>query len=102
MKTRGQKLKLFSGYDIKEKDINFGLSANLDKETKFDFKLSGNLEEETFLIAMDKILDFLKEQKVEKKYSGQNLMTFDNEKNEWTVINIYEEIKKIHANQNGH
>ncbi|HEX8678011.1 MAG TPA: hypothetical protein VF700_12360, partial [Segetibacter sp.] len=63
---------------------------------------SGNLEEETFLIAMDKILDFLKEQKVEKKYSGQNLMTFDNEKNEWTVINIYEEIKKIHANQNGH
>jgi hypothetical protein len=77
-----------------ERNINFGVKIALDKNTKFDFKLEGNLSEEETLESLDKILDFLREVKVNEQNKSAEFMIFESEDRNWKRVDIQSEMIK--------
>lgn len=93
-KVRGEKYNKITPGTIEEKMISFGIKAKLDYNTVFDFKFDGNLTEKQFDNALDKILDFLKEQNRNDEYKLPYFVTYDKEKNTWNKIYVFEEIRE--------
>jgi hypothetical protein len=77
-----------------EKEITFGLKVNLDKNTGFDFELKGDLSDEIINQSLDKVLDFMKGQKINPEYEHPLYMKFSKKEQKWIAINVLEEIRK--------
>ncbi|MBE0660872.1 MAG: hypothetical protein IH597_00245 [Bacteroidales bacterium] len=99
-KLKGKKYFKSSTGTIEEKEIKFGLNVKLDKNTEFNFKLEGDIDESTIETSLDKILDFLKEQKPNKSYKTPDYAYFSKEKDMWIKVDVMEEItKRIKKNE---
>ena len=77
-----------------KKEISFGLKVDLDKNTSFNFKLDGNLDESTLTNSLDKILEFLKSQRVNENYQHSDLVYFDGTAEKWKKIDVKQELRK--------
>jgi len=86
--------RLSAGNNKKEIGVTFGVKAKLDKNTEYDFRLDGDLTEKTTLLAIDKIIDFLKEQSINTKYQPSNYVKFCPETKEWEKVDVLKEIRK--------
>lgn len=91
-----QKFYRISSKGQTEKEMTFGVKMKLDENTTFDFELNGQLSEEIVSESLDKMLDFLREQKPNSKYEHSLYVKYSNEKKEWEAINVLEEIRKKH------
>ena len=78
----------------KKKKMAFGIHASLNEHTSFDFELKGDMSEEVVSESLDKILDFLKQQKNHEHYHIPDYAYYDEKKKEWIKINVMEEMRK--------
>lgn len=83
-----------NGIEIK-RNINFGVKIALDKNTKFDFNLKGDLTEEETSESLDKILDFLREVKLNEHNKRTEFMEYESNKKNWKAIDVLSEIRKM-------
>lgn len=93
-KIKGKKISKVTSASVEEKDITFGLKVNLDENTSFSFELKGNLSNEVIEHSLDKVLDFLKDQKIKTTYQIPDFVKFSEKDNKWVKIDVMKEIKK--------
>lgn len=100
-KLKGKTYHKGVGSKIKEEKVKFGLSVKLDKNTGFNFELDGNLDKEIIESSLDKVFNFLKEQKVNDNYKIPDYVYYSEKEEKWIKIDVMEEItKKTKNNKN--
>lgn len=92
--TRQKKITKFTSRTQEKKNVTFGLEVSLDKNTSFNFRLDGDLSEKTIDKSLDKILNFLKEQKLNESYKHQYFMTYNSTLDNWEKLDVEEELRK--------
>ncbi|KAB2879743.1 hypothetical protein F9K33_07870 [bacterium] len=92
-KVRGQTITKFTTGTSEQKPATFSINAQLDENTAYSFKLEGR--DETVLKGLDKILDFLKEQKPNLHYKFPHLTNYDEKSGRWQALDMEKEIRKI-------
>ncbi|HYG15798.1 MAG TPA: hypothetical protein VEC12_08600 [Bacteroidia bacterium] len=92
-KMRGKVITKYTHNTSEEKPMTFGMNASLDENTAYSFKLDGS--EETVLKGMDKILDFLREQKPNSHYKFPHLTTYNEQAEDWQSLDVEDEIRKM-------
>jgi hypothetical protein len=93
-KLNGKEYKKCSPSKVDTKKVCFGLKVKLDKNTSFNFKLDGDLEESTIEKSLDKILIFLKEQKVNDTFKHTDMVYIDKKNGNWFKVDTEKELKK--------
>ena len=93
-KIKGKKYYKGTSGSIEEKDIKFGLQVNLDKNTGFNFELEGNLDNEIIENLLDKIIDFMKEQKPRNKYQIADYVYYSKQEGKWIKVDVMNEIRR--------
>jgi len=94
-KVKKNNYTVLSSSQSKKKEISFGLNVKLDKNTSFNFKLDGNVEEEIIENSLDKVLDFLKKQQVNKSFKHADMVYVDKETGEWIKVDTEKELRKL-------
>ncbi|WP_426479524.1 hypothetical protein ACP3T3_08875 [Chryseobacterium sp. CBSDS_008] len=91
----------------KKQKINFGLKIKTSKNKSISLNLDSGLTEELVLKALDTSLEVVKELNQSDKSKGSNKLSypsdfyvFDKEKNLWFEVDIMEEVRRKHLNQN--
>jgi hypothetical protein len=79
--------------DKQSKKINFGLHIKLDNLTSVNLKLNGEQSEETVLKALDKMVDLIKEIKMNETPKPSKFYQINGD-GDWQEVNIKEEIMK--------
>lgn len=93
-KILGKKYYKMTANNVEEKEMTFGLKVHLDKNTGFDFELKGDISNETINESLDKVLDFLKTQKINPEYEHPLFLKYSEKEKKWIAINVLEEIRK--------
>jgi hypothetical protein len=97
-KVRNRTIKRLPETEEVKRDNRFGLKISLDMNTHLNFELNGSFDEAIIEKSLDKILDFLKEQKLNEKYKYPDYVYFDETIGEWIKIDVMDEIRtKIKA-----
>ena len=91
-KVIGEKIYRITSSGQTEKEMTFGVKMKLDKNTTFDFELNGHLSEEIVSESLDKMLDFMREQKPNTQYEHSLYVKFSSDKKKWEGINVLEEM----------
>ncbi|QXP68509.1 hypothetical protein [Polaribacter sp. AHE13PA] len=100
-KLKGKTYHKGVGSKITEEKVKFGLSVKLDENTGFNFELDGNLDKEIIESSLDKVFDFLKEQKVNDNYKIPDYVYYSEKEEKWLKIDVIAEIiKKTKNNKN--
>nr|WP_315242656.1 hypothetical protein [uncultured Flavobacterium sp.] len=73
---------------------SFFVIRKTDENTSFSFELKGNLSDEVIEHSLDKVLDFLKDQKIKTTYQIPDFVKFSEKDNKWVKIDVMKEIKK--------
>lgn len=73
-KLKGKKIKEITSISVKEKDVTFGLKVHLDENTGFNFELKGNVNDKIIEQSLDKVLDFLKDEKIKPSYQHPDFL----------------------------
>ena len=94
LNTRQKKITKITSSAQEKKNVTFGLEVSLDKNTSFNFRLDGDLSEKTIDKSLDKILNFLKEQKLNENYKHQYFMTYNSNLDNWEKLDVEEELRK--------
>lgn len=92
--VKGKSYDKITQHGAEKKEIKFGLKVKLDRNTSFDFELSGDLSEETIENSLDKLLNFLSEQSLNKKFKQADYVYIDKKTGEWKKIDVEQEIRK--------
>ncbi|AMK71143.1 MULTISPECIES: hypothetical protein [Bacillus] len=96
-RIKGQKYtKLYLSGGSERKDITFGINAtinNADYTFRFD-----NVSPDDANEALDKILDFFKEQTNHQKWST-HIGNYNNDKQEWELKELREIVKELNKNK---
>jgi len=79
---------------IEQKEIKFGLRVNLDKNTGFNIELDGNVSNDIIEKSLDKVLDFLKEQKPREKYQIPDYVYYSEKEDKWIKLDVMKEISR--------
>lgn len=79
--------------DSKKMRLTFGVKAIVGKN-EYDFRLDGDLTEETALNAVDKIIDFLREQSDNEKNRHEHFVEFDPKSEKWEEVDIQKKIRE--------
>jgi hypothetical protein len=82
-----------------KKEISFGLKVSIDRNTTFNMSLKGDLDESVIQNSLDKVLDFLKEQKPNEKYKLPDYVYFDTASDKWVKVDVLSEIRKMMENR---
>lgn len=93
-KIKGKKIHKVTSASVEEKNVSFGLKVKLDENTGFNFELKGDVSDEIIQQSLDKILDFLKEQKKNTSYQIPDFVKFSEKENKWVKIDVLKAIKK--------
>lgn len=93
-KVKKKNYTVLTSSQSKKKEISFGLNVKLDKNTSFNFKLDGDVNEETIENSLDKVLDFLKEQHVNKSFKHADMVYIDKETGDWIKVDTEKELRK--------
>lgn len=81
------------------KEVTFGFSVSIDKVTHLDFRLSGDVSQEDKNKCIDKAFEFLKNPSKKISPYGHDFAKYDYEKEEWILIDINEERRKVAEKQ---
>jgi len=81
-----------------KKEISFGLKVSIDSQTAFDMSLKGDLDESVIQNSLDKVLDFLREQKPNEKFKHPDYVYFDSISSKWVKVDVLSEIRKMMEN----
>jgi len=81
-----------------KKEILFGLKVSIDSQTAFNMSLKGDLDESIILNSLDKVLDFLREQKPNEEFKHPDCVYFDSISSKWIKVDVLSEIKKMMEN----
>lgn len=87
------KVRANGNCDVKE--ATFGFSASIDNETKIDFRLSGDISDEDKNKCIEKAFELLKDSQKKISPYGSDFAKYDYEKEEWILIDINEERRKV-------
>jgi len=93
-KIKGKKFNKITSASVEEKDITFGLKVYLDENTGFNFELKGNISDDIIGQSLDKVFDFLKDEKIKTSYQLPDFVKFSEKENKWIKIDVMEEIRK--------
>ena len=93
-KIKGEKYSKNTAGTIEEKNITFGLQVNLDNNTGFNIKLDGDVSDDIIENSLDKVLDFLREQRPRDEYQVPDFVYFSQKDNAWVKLDVIEEINK--------
>ncbi|MBE0663112.1 MAG: hypothetical protein IH597_11670 [Bacteroidales bacterium] len=77
------------------KEISFGLKVSLDRNTTFNMDLKGDLDEAVIQNSLDKVLDFLREQKANDQYKHPDYVYFDSISEKWIRVDVESEIREM-------
>ena len=80
--------------DVKE--ATFGFSLYVDNQNKIDFRLSGDISDTDKDKCIEKAFELLKDSSLKICSHGYNFAKYDYEKEEWILIDVFEEINKLH------
>jgi len=97
-KLKNQTYTRATSQQSKKKEISFGLKVKLDKNTSFNIKLDGDIEESVIESSLDKVLNFIGEQKLNESFKHADLVFLDKETNKWKKVDVEKEIRKMAAN----
>jgi len=86
--------KLQSG-KIEAKQITFGLKVNLDNNTGINIQLAGDVDERLITESLDKVLDFLREQKLNDSYKIDDFAYYQKDKGQWKRVDVMSEFQKL-------
>ena len=75
------------------RNITFGVQVYLNKNTGFNFRLEGELSEDIINDSLDKVIDCLKDQQLNKTYKHPYLMIYNTKSHEWKKFDVEEQIK---------
>lgn len=92
-KVLGQKVYNITARGQTEREMTIGIKMKLDKNTQYDFEIKGT--EEIVDKSLDKVLDFLREQKPNSGYEHPFYVKYSNENQDWEAINVLEEMRKM-------
>lgn len=81
--------------EMTKKEISFGLKVRLDENTSFDFELSGDLDDKIIDNSLDKVLDFIGNQQLNKIYKRTEYVYYDDNKKKWIIVEVEKEISKM-------
>nr|WP_319999152.1 hypothetical protein [uncultured Draconibacterium sp.] len=81
--------------EVVSKPMTFGMKVQIDKNTSFDFKLDGEFDENIVNSSLDKVLDYLKEQKPNSVYKRTEFVVFDSSNKKWKIVDIEKEMLKL-------
>lgn len=97
-KTKNSFYNKLTSRDTEKKEVSFGLKVHLDRNTSFNFKLDGELDEGIIQNSLDKILNFLKDQKRNEKYKNSDYVYYDHTDDKWIKIDVEKEMRKMIKN----
>ena len=93
----GKKItKVTSGGKCDAKEATFGLSLYIENQNKIDLRLSGDISDTDKEKCIDRAFEFIKDSSLKIPPHGNNFAKYDYEKEEWILIDIVEEINKLH------
>lgn len=81
--------------ELNKYELTFELKVNIDRNTSFCFIIQGGLNKESTQNSFDKILYFLREQKLNDKYKLAEYVYFEKQENKWVKLDIQKDILKI-------
>ncbi|MCL6590701.1 MAG: hypothetical protein K6U80_12180 [Firmicutes bacterium] len=93
-KIKDKTITRLTSSECKKQRITFGVKAILGKNTEFDFRIDGDLTEETALTAVDKIIDFLREQSDNDKNRNRYFVEFNPESRKWEQVDVQKKIRE--------
>ncbi len=93
-KIKGKRYNKNIAGTIEQKEIKFGLQVNLDKNTGFNFELDGNVSDDIIEKSLDKVLNFLREQKPREKYQIRDYVYYSEKEDKWIKLDVMREISK--------
>mgnify|MGYP006139333229 CR=1 FL=1 len=85
-KLRNDKYYKITSSTKEEKKVKYGLKIELDKNTRFEFELSGDLDKEIIENSLDKILDFLKNQKKNETSKLKTSTKYSKKEKKWKKL----------------
>jgi hypothetical protein len=85
-KLRNDKYYKITSSTKEEKKVKYGLKVELDKNTRFEFELSGDLDKEIIENSLDKILDFLKDQKKNETSKLKTSTKYSKKEKKWKKL----------------
>jgi hypothetical protein len=85
-KLRNDKYYKITSSTKEEKKVKYGLKIELDKNTRFEFELSGDLDKEIIENSLDKILDFLKDQKKNETSKLKTSTKYSKKEKKWKKL----------------
>lgn len=74
--------------------LQFGLRAILDQNTKYEFNFTGISDEKNMLKSLEKVLKFLKEAKPNATHHRPDILIYKTDIENWEVLDLLEEIRK--------
>ncbi|WP_188068828.1 hypothetical protein [Brevibacillus brevis] len=100
-KVLGKKYKKITSRQVEERSITFGIEASFNRIASYNFRFDGLTSEDEMNKALDKILDFLREQKDKEKEEEWTvyLGNFNIEEEKWETRNLLEEIRNKSINK---
>jgi len=93
-KIKGEQYNKNTAGTIEQKEIKFGIKVNLDTNTGFNMELDGNVSDEIIEKSLDKVLDFLNEQKPREKYQIPDYVYYSDKEDKWVKLDVMKEISK--------
>jgi|TARA_B110000090_G_scaffold207797_1_gene260026 hypothetical protein len=93
-KLRNEKYYKLNSTTKEEKKLIFGVSVKLDENTGFDFELNGSLSNEIIETSIDKVLDFMREQKKNTDFKLNNYVNYSETEKKWNKVDVMDELNK--------
>lgn len=93
-KIKGQTYYKGSAGKIESKKVKYGLQVNIDGNTSINLEIEGDLNEVVMEKSLDKILDFLREQKTNPSYKIPDYAYYSEQKEKWIKVDVMDEIRK--------
>ena len=92
-KTKNKKVDHYTASKKTKKELTFGISLSLNRNTGFNFRLHGKLKAKDIDKALDKASEFVREQKENKDYKHPLFLYYDDKNNKWIAVDMLEDIK---------
>jgi len=83
----------------KEK-VTFGLNIDIDQYTKVNVSLEGDVSDELKSKCVDKVFEFIKDVPLKNKPSIDDIARYNWDNEEWYLVDIMEEIKRLKEEKN--
>jgi hypothetical protein len=92
-KTKNKKIDHHTASKKTKKELTFGISLSLNKNTGFNFRLNGKIKAKDIDKVLDKASEFVREQKENKDYKHPLFLYYDDKNDKWVAVDMLDDIK---------